>query len=45
LYAVTDEYHQGLVEGRHASPVDWGIDTAGAAAAAWRLRSRRRVRA
>jgi VanZ family protein len=45
LYAVTDEYHQSFVEGRHATAVDWGIDTAGAALAAWRLRSRRRVRA
>ena len=45
LYAVTDEYHQSFVEGRHATAVDWGIDTAGAALVAWRLRSRRRVRA
>jgi VanZ family protein len=26
---VTDEVHQSFVEGRHASPVDWAIDTAG----------------
>ena len=45
LYAATDEYHQSFVEGRHASVVDWGIDTAGAALASWRLGSRRRVRA
>jgi VanZ family protein len=45
LYALTDEYHQSFVEGRHASPLDWGIDTAGASLAAWKLRSRRRVRA
>jgi VanZ family protein len=30
-YAVTDELHQTLVRGRHGSPVDWLIDTAGAA--------------
>jgi VanZ family protein len=38
-YAVTDEYHQTFVEGRHGSPVDWAIDSVGAAAAALRLRS------
>ena len=31
LYAVTDEFHQAFVTGRHGSPVDWLIDTAGAA--------------
>jgi VanZ family protein len=30
LYAITDELHQGAVSGRHASPVDVGIDAAGA---------------
>ena len=30
-YAVTDEYHQTFVHGRHGSPVDWAIDSAGAA--------------
>ncbi len=30
LYAVTDELHQGFVAGRHPSPVDVGIDGAGA---------------
>ena len=30
-YAVTDEVHQTFVRGRHGSPVDWLIDTAGAA--------------
>lgn len=29
-YAVTDEFHQTFVAGRHGSPVDWLIDTAGA---------------
>lgn len=40
-YAVTDEYHQTFVEGRHGSPLDWAIDSAGAAAAAFRLRTAR----
>jgi VanZ family protein len=31
-YAVTDEVHQAFVSGRHASPVDWLIDTAGVVA-------------
>jgi VanZ family protein len=30
-YAVTDEVHQAFVRDRHGSPVDWLIDTAGAA--------------
>jgi VanZ family protein len=30
LYAITDEVHQGLVAGRHASAVDVAIDAAGA---------------
>ena len=30
LYAVSDELHQGGVSGRHPSPVDVGIDAAGA---------------
>ncbi len=29
LYAATDELHQAFVDGRVASPLDWGIDTAG----------------
>ena len=29
LYAITDEVHQSFVTGRHGSPVDWLIDTAG----------------
>jgi VanZ family protein len=37
-YAATDELHQGYVSGRHASPVDWAIDSAGAGLAALRLR-------
>jgi VanZ family protein len=40
-YAVTDEYHQTLIEGRHGSPIDWAIDSAGAAAAAIGLRKAR----
>jgi VanZ family protein len=31
-YAVTDELHQGFVSGRHGSPVDWMVDTAGVVA-------------
>jgi VanZ family protein len=29
-YAVTDEFHQTLVPGRHGTLVDWAIDTVGA---------------
>lgn len=29
-YAVTDEVHQAFVSGRHGSPRDWLVDTAGA---------------
>ncbi|MGH2761820.1 MAG: VanZ family protein [Thermoleophilaceae bacterium] len=45
LYAATDELHQSFVEGRHGTPVDWAIDSAGAAAAALALRARRGVAA
>lgn len=42
LYAVTDEVHQLFVTGRHGSPVDWLIDTAGVVAGvlllSWRSR-------
>jgi VanZ family protein len=38
-YAATDELHQAFVEGRNGSPVDWLIDTAGAAVMAFLLRS------
>ena len=35
-YAVTDEIHQTFIEGRHGSPVDVAIDSAGVAlAGAW----------
>ncbi len=48
-YAATDEYHQSLVAGRHGTPVDWLIDTAGAALVAAaiyrREHGRRRVAA
>jgi VanZ family protein len=30
VYAMTDEFHQGFVAGRHASVVDVGIDATGA---------------
>jgi VanZ family protein len=42
-YAATDELHQHFVRGRHASPVDVGIDAVGVALGmlAWlRLRQR-----
>jgi VanZ family protein len=45
LYAATDEFHQSFVDGRHGTPVDWAIDTAGAAAAAIAVTARRRVAA
>ena len=32
-YAITDELHQTAVEGRHGSPVDVAIDSAGVAIA------------
>jgi VanZ family protein len=32
LYAVTDEVHQAFVPGRDGSPLDWLLDTVGAAA-------------
>lgn len=36
-YAASDELHQGFVDGRTASPVDWAIDAAGVgvAVATW----------
>ena len=44
-YAATDEFHQTFVHGRHGSPVDWAIDSAGAATAMWRVRVSARTRA
>ena len=41
-YAATDELHQSFIEGRHGTPVDWLIDTAGAGLMALVLRSRLR---
>jgi VanZ family protein len=42
LYGVTDEVHQSFVTGRHGSPLDWLIDTAGVIAGvlllSWRSR-------
>jgi VanZ family protein len=40
-YACTDEIHQHFVPGRHASPVDVGIDAVGAATAALLIARRR----
>src|SRR5687768_7294155 len=45
VYAASDELHQSVVDGRHGTPVDWAIDSAGAAVAALRLGARRRVAA
>jgi VanZ family protein len=45
LYAATDELHQSLVDGRHGTPVDWAIDSAGAAVTALVVTARRRVAA
>jgi len=42
-YAVTDEFHQSFVEGRHGNVLDWLIDSAGAALVALRLATRRRT--
>jgi VanZ family protein len=42
-YAVTDEFHQTFVEGRHGTPVDWLIDSAGAAVVALAVRTRGRT--
>ena len=39
-YAATDEFHQSFVDTRNGSPLDWAIDTAGAAAAALWIRTR-----
>jgi VanZ family protein len=41
-FAISDEYHQTFVEGRHGSPVDVLIDTAGMAIAI-ALHARRRA--
>jgi VanZ family protein len=38
-YAVSDELHQTFIEGRHGTPVDWAIDSAGAGLMALGLRS------
>ena len=40
LYAATDEFHQTFVEGRAGKPLDWAIDTAGAATVTLQLRRR-----
>jgi VanZ family protein len=37
LYAVTDELHQSFVRGRHASPLDFLLDTAGVALGVYAL--------
>lgn len=44
LYAISDEFHQTFVEGRHGTPVDVAIDTLGMglAALAWMFVAHRR---
>ena len=42
-YAATDELHQIFVHGRHGTPLDWLIDTAGATFAMVRVRTRLRT--
>jgi VanZ family protein len=42
-YACTDELHQTFVRGRHGTPVDVGIDAAGALIGLSLLRLRRRL--
>jgi VanZ family protein len=42
-YAGTDEFHQTFVHGRHGTPVDWLIDTAGATLAMVQVNRRRRA--
>jgi VanZ family protein len=44
LYAISDEFHQSFVDGRHGTPVDVAIDTLGMvlAALAWIVVARRR---
>ena len=42
-YAVTEEFHQTFVDGRHGTPVDWLIDSAGAAVVAFALGTRDRT--
>jgi VanZ family protein len=44
-YAATDELHQTFVDGRHGTPVDWAIDTAGATLAVVLIRRSARARA
>jgi len=41
-YAASDELHQSFVPGRHGTPVDWLIDSAGAATAAFLIHRRAR---
>ena len=42
-YAVTDEFHQHFVPGRHGTPVDVAIDAAGIALAMLAARRARRL--
>lgn len=42
LYAITDEYHQMLVAGRHPSVIDVLIDWLGASLGLWWINKRRK---
>jgi VanZ family protein len=44
LYAISDEYHQQFVHGRHGSPIDVLIDCVGIVAVVWWNSNRRRAR-
>ena len=44
LYGVTDEFHQLFVDGRTCDPVDWAVDTAGAALGALAVRTATHLR-
>jgi len=37
FYAISDEIHQGFIEGRHANILDVGIDSLGIALVGWYL--------
>jgi VanZ family protein len=45
LYGVSDEIHQAFTPGRTPDPIDWAVDTAGAAGALTAIALARRRRA
>jgi VanZ family protein len=44
VYAISDEYHQGFINGREGTPVDVAVDSVGIAIAALALRYDQRLR-